>query len=185
MRKAYTQASPSSLAEPRMSSLTLRRKRPGEWMPDRLWNQVKRYMPIPCVDVIFEDSKGRILLGWRKIAPYRNVWALPGGRIYKGEPLQAAAKRILAEYGLAARELFLVGVFPIRFPSRSDLPVCVAARRPEGSAKADGREFSRFRWTKRLPRGLGTNYRRMIAQWNKTKRNPTVLRHSRLQSVAE
>jgi len=149
-------------------------------MPDRLWNQVKRYMPIPCVDVILEDSKTRVLLGWRQIPPYRNVWALPGGRIGKSEPLQTAARRILAEYGLSARDLFLVGVFPIRFPSRSDLPVCIAAKRPKGQARVDGTEFSGFRWTRELPRGLGANYRRMIARWNKMKRNPQVLQFNRL-----
>ena len=156
------------------------RKRPVEWMSNRLWNQVKQYMPIPCVDVILEDSEGKVLLGWRKIPPYRNVWALPGGRIGKGERLQAAVARILAEYGLVARDLFLVGVFPIRFPCRSDLTVCVAARGNKGSAQADGREFSRFLWTKRLPRPLGANYRRMMARWNKMKRNPQVLEFSRL-----
>lgn len=163
-----------------MSSPLLRRKKSGEWMPDRLWNQVKRYMPIPCVDVILEDSRGEVLLGWRRIPPYRNVWALPGGRVGKGERLQAAAKRILAEYGLAARDLFLVGVFPIRFPSRSDLTVCLAARYPIGEARPDGWEFSNFRWTRWLPRGIGANYRRMIVQWNKMKRNPQVLQFSRL-----
>ena len=150
------------------------------WMPDRLWNQVKRYMPIPCVDVILEDSRGEVLLGWRQIPPYRNVWALPGGRVGKGERLQAAAKRTLAEYGLAARDLFLVGVFPIRFPSRSDLAVCLAAKHSRGEARPDGIEFSNFRWTRSLPRGIGANYRRMILKWNKMKRNPQVLRFSRL-----
>jgi len=137
-------------------------------------------MPIPCVDVIVEDSRGRTLVGWRQIPPYRNVWALPGGRVGKGERLQAATKRILAEYGLAAHGLFLVGVFPIRFPSRSDLTVCVAARHFMGDARPDGREFSGFRWTRWMPKGIGANYRRMIVQWNRMKRNPQVLRFNRL-----
>ncbi|MGD0690051.1 MAG: NUDIX domain-containing protein [Candidatus Bathyarchaeia archaeon] len=158
----------------------MRRKKSIEWMPDGLWNQVKRYIPIPCVDVIVEDSKGRVLLGWRQIPPYRNVWALPGGRIGKGERLQTAARRILAEYGLSARDLFLVGVFPIRFPLRSDLPVCIAAKHLKGQARADGSEFSNFRWTRQLPRALGANYRRMIARWNKMKRDPQVLQFNRL-----
>ena len=149
-------------------------------MPNKLWNQVKRYMPIPCVDVIVEDSEGKVLLGWRQIPPYRNVWALPGGRVGKGERMQAAAKRILAEYGLAAQHLFLVGVFPIRFHSRSDLAVCLAARDIKGEARPDGEEFSSFRWTSRLPGGVGANYRRMILQWNKIKHNLQLLRFSRV-----
>lgn len=149
-------------------------------MPDGLWNQVKRYMSIPCVDVLLEDSRARVLLGWRQILPYRNVWALPGGRIGKGERLQTAARRILAEYGLSARELFLVGVFPIRFPIRSDLTVCIAAKYLKGQARADGIEFSSFQWTRQLPRRLGANYRRMIVRWKKMKRDPQVLRFNRL-----
>ena len=149
-------------------------------MPDRLWGQVKRYMPIPCVDVIVEDSNGRILLGWRRILPYRNVWALPGGRVGKGERLHAVAERILAEYGLAARNLFLVGVFPIRFPSRSDLSVCLATNHSTGEAKPDGIEFSNFQWTIALPRRIGANYKRMIMQWNNVKRKPQALRFSKL-----
>lgn len=145
-------------------------------MPNKLWNQVKHYMPIPCLDVILEDSEGKVLFGWRQIPPYRNVWALPGGRVGKGERLQVAAQRILAEYGLAAQDLFMVGVFPVRFPSRSDLTVCLAARGLKGEARPDGDEFSSFRWTTRLPSGVGANYRRMILQWNRIKHDVQVLR---------
>ena len=151
-----------------------------EWMPDSLWNQAKQYLPIPCVDVVLENSHGEILLGWRRIPPYRNVWALPGGRIFKGEKLQAAARRILAEYGLSARGLFLVCVFPCRFPSRSDVAICVASKRPKGQAKPDGQEFSKFRWTKQLPPRLGPNYGRMIMRWENMKRKPQALAFGRL-----
>lgn len=150
------------------------------WMSNKLWNQVKQYMSIPCVDVLVENSKGETLLGWRRIPPYRNVWALPGGRVGKGENLQGAAKRILAEYGLAARKLYLVGVFPMSFPSRSDFPVCVAAKHPVGQARSDGKEFSSFCWRKQLPEGLGANYRQMIVRWHKIKREPQVLRFAKL-----
>jgi ADP-ribose pyrophosphatase YjhB (NUDIX family) len=146
------------------------------WMSTRLWNHVKRHMSIPCVDVILENRSGEILLGWRKIEPYRNVWALPGGRISKGEDLQAAAQRILAEYKLSSREFYLVGVFPISFPSRSDLSICLASRKFSGEPKPDGAEFSTFRWTKQLPTGIGANYRRMITRWRRMKRKPQVHR---------
>jgi len=53
-------------------------------------------MPIPCLDIIVQNARSEILLGWRLILPYRNVWALPGGRVYVGENLTAAARRILA-----------------------------------------------------------------------------------------
>jgi ADP-ribose pyrophosphatase YjhB (NUDIX family) len=164
----------------KMSSLPQTRKKLGPWMPSKLWSQVKRYMSIPCVDVLLENARGEILLGWRRIPPYRDMLALPGGRVGKGENLQAAATRVLAEYGLAARELYLVGVFPMKFPSRSDFPVCVAGRYPRGEARPDYMEFSSFYWTRQLPKGLGANYRRMMMKWRKIKRKPQVLRFNRL-----
>ena len=151
-----------------------------QWMPDHIWNLVRRYVPIPCIDVLLENSEGETLLGWRRIPPYRNVWALPGGRLLKGERLEAAASRILADYDLSARQFFQVGVFPIRCPSRSDVSVCIAGLSPMGKAIPDGREFSSFRWTKQLPPKLGTNYRRMITRWHKMKSRPQALRFARL-----
>ena len=145
-------------------------KRRG-WMPLRTWNLVKRNMTIPCVDIILENRRGQVLLGWRLIEPYSNVWALPGGRLLKGEKLQSAASRILSEYGLSASNFHLVGVFPINFPKRSDLAICLASRRFHGEAKPDGFEFSSFQWTKRLPDRLGANYRRMIMRWRHLKRD--------------
>jgi hypothetical protein len=89
-------------------------------MPSKLWNLEKQYMPIPCADVILEYSKARVLLWGATDSTLHEPIGSSWGRVGKGERLQAAAKRILAEYGLAAHDLFLVGVFPIRFPSRSD-----------------------------------------------------------------
>ena len=149
------------------------------WMPEKLWLQVKRYMPIPCLDVILHNSQDQILVGWRLIAPYRNVWALPGGRIYKGENLEAAAKRILTQYGVAFGGLVLVGVFPVKLVSRSDLSVCVAGECVSGVANPDGKEFSSFRWTKQLPR-MGANYRRMISRWLRMKRDRQLLQFNEL-----
>jgi len=146
-------------------NLLSKRTRSGDWVPDELWEQVKRHLPIPCVDVIVENAKGEFLLGWRCIPPYRNVWALPGGRLLRGEKLETAVSRILAEYSLVANDLVLVGVFPMRFPRRSDVPICVAARYRAGEPRPDGREFSRFRWSRSLPAKLGANYRRMITRW--------------------
>jgi len=182
-QEALSKAAPTSsmsMDDLEMPSFSQSQKNLGPWMPDKLWSRVKRYMSIPCVDVLLENPRGEILLGWRQIPPYKDVWALPGGRVGKGEQLQATARRILAEYGLAAREFYLVGVFPMKFPTRSDFPVCVAARYPRGEASPDCMEFSSFYWTRQLPKGLGANYRRMITQWCKIKRKPEILRFNRL-----
>jgi ADP-ribose pyrophosphatase YjhB (NUDIX family) len=84
-------------------------------------------MPIPCVDVVVEKD-AKVLLGFRKIRPYRRVWALPGGRIRKHEYPQDTVERNLHEIGLSAELEGFVGVFPVRFPrdpeKRYDITLC-------------------------------------------------------------
>jgi ADP-ribose pyrophosphatase YjhB (NUDIX family) len=149
-------------------------------MPPKLWGQVKRYMPIPCVDVIVENSRGMVLLGWRRILPHRNVWALPGGRIFKGEPLEKAAKRILSGYGVDVGGLCLVGVFPIGFKSRSDVSICVSGKIARGNPIPDDKEFTRLQWMNKIPVRTGANYKKMIERWRKMKKQPTLKRFNQL-----
>lgn len=149
------------------------------WLSERLWSQVKASVPIACVDVIVSDSRGAILLGWRVIHPYVNVWALPGGRINLREDICTAARRNLTAQGIHAKDFFLVGVFPISFPSRFDISICIAARHFSGSAKPDGTEFKRIGWFKNLPPQTGQNYRKMIARWRKLRRMPQLVELNR------
>lgn len=149
------------------------------WLSERLWSQVKASVPIACVDVIVSDSRGAILLGWRAIRPYADVWALPGGRIHLREDISTAARRNLTAQGIHAEDFFLVGVFPISFPSRSDISICIAARRYSGNAKPDGKEFTKIGWFKSLPRETGQNYRKMIARWRKMRRMPQLVKFNR------
>jgi len=151
-----------------------------EWLPEVLWKKVIKAIPIACVDVLVENGRGDVLLGWRRIPPYKDVWAFPGGRLMKGEKLKAAATRILDEYGLSVGEMFLVGVFPVKFPSRADVSVCIAGVNCKGDPEPDGKEFSSFRWVKRLPIRLGANYGRMIVRWREMKKKPQALEFSKL-----
>ncbi len=150
------------------------------WVPSRLWKQVKGTVPIPCVDIIVSNDAGAVLLGWRVIHPYVNVWALPGGRIRTGEDLQKASQRILASHKITARELYLVGVFPIRFPSRFDISICVAAGRHYGTPTPDGTEFTRLLWFTTLPRKTGKNYREMVEKWRQMKQTPQLARFNKI-----
>ena len=153
---------------------------PDEWMSERVWRQVKHSVSIPCVDVILENPQGAVLLGWRKISPYGNVWATPGGRMGRGENLRNAANRIIREYGLTAANLFLVGVFPVKFSTRADVTICLASNMPSGNAVADGYEFSSFNWTRNIPAKIGGNYLKMIRKWRLLERNPQALSYLRI-----
>lgn len=151
------------------------------WLSEASWNEAKKKLPIPCVDLIIEKQDGATLYGFRKIAPYKDVWALIGGRMLCGESLEDSASRIAGEYGIGISRLFLVGVFPVRFKTRSDVPVAIAAKSLGDEPRPDGVEFSRIAWLKRRPSKLGANYRRMLDKWQQLSASPETLSNIHLR----
>jgi len=97
-----------------------------KWLDEELWNKVKLRLPIATLDIIFERDE-KVLYGYRRIPPYRNVWAFIGGRILFGEGLSDTIRKISTEYGMRVDKAYLVGVFPITFRARSDIAIAVAA----------------------------------------------------------
>jgi colanic acid biosynthesis protein WcaH len=64
---------------------------------------VIRSTPLVAIDLIVNDGNRRVLLGHRKNRPARGTWFVPGGRITKGETLDAAFTRIVQdELGIAS-----------------------------------------------------------------------------------
>ena len=118
-------------------------------------------MPIPCVDVICVNDKKEILYGWRIIPPYKNVWALVGGRIFRDEKPTDAVRRNLKAHGIEADELIMNGVFSANFGWRHDISISYVATKST-EPKRLGSEFSRFDWRSEVPSRIGAMYRRMI-----------------------
>ena len=145
------------------------------WVPEALWRSVKAKIPIACVDVIVSRPTGAVLLGWRVIRPYINVWATPGGRIRMDEDLSTAARRVLSYHGLSANDFYLVGVFPIKFLSRFDISICLAAGTFSGTPVPDGTEFKKVGWFRNLPHRTGKNYVEMINKWRRLANSPQTL----------
>ena len=56
--------------------------------------QVVQLTPLVAIDLLVHDSAGRYLLGLRSNRPAQGDWFVPGGRIHKGESLDAAFARI-------------------------------------------------------------------------------------------
>lgn len=137
-------------------------------IPDSLWKRILASTPIPCVDIIihkrFNDDV-RVLLGYRKIYPYNDCWALPGGRIIKGESLRDTADRQMTEIGLRpSSDYDLVGVYPVNFSRRSDVSICLSTRAAFRQEPRPTKELARYTWRQLndLPTRLGSNYRRML-----------------------
>jgi ADP-ribose pyrophosphatase YjhB (NUDIX family) len=72
-------------------------------------------VPRLCVDIVIKDKKG-LLLTLRNIEPQKNRWHFPGGRVFYGETIAKAVKRILkAETNLNVRLDKLIGF--MEFPN--------------------------------------------------------------------
>lgn len=56
--------------------------------------------PLVSIDLLVENSKGEVLLGYRNNRPAKGYWFVPGGRILKNETLKSAFERLtFAELG--------------------------------------------------------------------------------------
>ena len=105
-----------------LSRTNLRRRKR---IPERLWKRILASIPVPCVDLIIYNRakrETRVLLGYRKIYPYNDRWALPGGRIIKNESLRETANRQMREINLDGTGNYrLVGVHGVKH--RSDIMI--------------------------------------------------------------
>ena len=91
-------------------------------LPLQQFLEVVERTPLVSIDLIVLDPAGRVLLGWRRNAPARDCWFVPGGCIRKTETLDAAFTRIARdELGLAARrrEARFVGVYEHIYPDNT------------------------------------------------------------------
>jgi 8-oxo-dGTP diphosphatase len=142
--------------------------KPRKTIPEKLWKTIVATMAIACVDLIVHRTVNhgtRVLLGYRKIYPYRDCWALPGGRMIKNETLREAANRQLEEIGLRPTDNYrLVGVYPVNFKRRSDISICLSTRLPSRQEPRTTSELVRYVWRplNGLPSRLGSNYRTML-----------------------
>ena len=79
-------------------------------LPSESYKYIYNRVPRLCVDVVIRNV-GDVLLSRRSIPPHIGRWYLPGGRVYKHELLEDAAKRIcLRELGVRAKAVKVLGV---------------------------------------------------------------------------
>lgn len=83
-------------------------------IPVEEYREILEVLPILCVDIIAQNSRGEYLLIKRANEPKKDVWWVIGGRVLKGETLEQAAKRkVKEETNLDITDLRPVGYFEL------------------------------------------------------------------------
>lgn len=104
--------------------------------------------PALTVDCVVIDAGERVLLIRRKNPPFKGAFALPGGFVDVGEPVEDACRReLLEETGVAARKLVLLGVYsdPGRDPRGHTCSVAYLTRVGRVEARA-GDDAADVQW---------------------------------------
>ena len=82
-----------------------------------LYRKFHQCLPILCVDVILKTVDGKFLMVRRKEEPAKGNWWFVGGRVFKNESLECAARRkVREEIGLNAEYIEkIIGGYEIFF----------------------------------------------------------------------
>lgn len=70
--------------------------RSADRIPDDVWVEVFKHMPIPSVDLVVRFTDG-ILLAKRQNETAKGEWFVPNGRVRKGEHLSETVQRVAQE----------------------------------------------------------------------------------------
>jgi len=65
-----------------------------KFAPRKIFEQILKWAVIPTFDLVIEYGDEGIIVVKRKITPYKNQWALPGLRMFKGESIDDTLRRI-------------------------------------------------------------------------------------------
>ncbi len=136
--------------------------------PRDVFGQLLEYAVIPTFDLIISFNQRGIVLVRRKIAPYKNTWALPGLRMMKPEGIGDTLKRIaIVEIGVRIEpdRRDFVGQYVGRFKTehqRQDLSTCYALNCDAKDITLNNDHFTGFRFInekREIPRKTGAMYK--------------------------
>ena len=126
------------------------------FIPDTLYNQIMKYLPIVSVEAVIVKNNALLLLK-RNNEPAKGEWWFPGGRIKKGESLGEALKReVREETGLEISEYKLINVYSRVFPERHDITIVYLCKCKESKITLNN-EHSEYALFKDTLAGLHPN----------------------------
>lgn len=139
-----------------------------KYAPREVFEQILEWAVIPTFDLVVEYENQGVILVKRKIAPYKDQWALPGLRIFKGEDIDDVLVRIAKqELGLDidSRKRVFLGQYVGRFKTehrRQDLSTGYVVVSSGQEVRINSEHFSSFKLAKSLrdvPSNTGAMYK--------------------------
>ena len=94
------------------------------FIPQNIYGEIIKIMPIPCVDLLVTDETGLVLLLKRKNEPAKNQWWFPGGRVLYNETRNhTVLRKLKEECNLEPSKMNEIGTFDLLLNSpESNLP---------------------------------------------------------------
>ena len=78
----------------------------NDFINNKLYQKIHNYLPIVCVDIVIKVPDNGFLMVKRKENPAKDKWWLVGGRVFKNESLESAARRkVKDENGLVVEKV--------------------------------------------------------------------------------
>ena len=110
---------------------------------------------VTSVVAVIVDEEDRVVLTRRAIAPFLDMWVMPGGKIALGEPIVRALHReVLEEVGLEVAVVGLVDIFEHLGPDTDHFVILYYRCRPlTRTLVPDPIEVAEARWVPRAALG--------------------------------
>lgn len=143
-----------------------------KYAPREVFETLLEWSVLPTFDLLIEYGDKGIVILKRTIEPYKNVWALPGLRMYKGENIDDTLIRIAKqELGIdidPAKKVLVgqyVGKFKTEF-NRQDLSTAYLIRL-EGNEKLvpNPDHFSAMEFTHKPVPSMGAMYKYYVEKY--------------------
>ncbi len=136
-----------------------------KFAPREVFEEILEWSVIPTFDLLLRYGDSGFIVLKRKIEPYKNVWALPGLRMYKGETIEDTLKRIAKnELGINVdtTNKVLVGQYVGKFKTeknRQDISTCYLIELAGDEHIVMNKDhFSEMMITKEIPKRVGAMY---------------------------
>ena len=144
----------------------------SRYAPREIFEKILEWTVIPTFDLVIEYGNKGFIVVKRKIAPYKNQWALPGLRMMKGEEINDTLRRIAKnELSLAInpRQRVFLGQYVGKFKTerkRQDLSTGYTLKvSTKQIIKLNNNHFSDYRITKKIPSPIGAMYKFYLLKW--------------------